>query len=235
MRRSSCDSPLLHRNQRHIRVIGFLSNGHASLTISAEGARSGASLSTLVRWRGLQSAEQCLPEIAARQLPTGGQPTQCATISTDVARGILAKAAVHGRCGRHVWLMFLSQTHISMPALMATLTHFNVHLLDNGQQHSRCHLRQPAPAMGVDARAAAIEAGYTRLRPVLITTGAMILGIVGTKTSVAAVANSKPPITARASGAFCSPPPPAFSPNSITQAERQVGKGRSLATSVAFE
>jgi hypothetical protein len=41
-----------------------------------------------------------------------------------------------------------------------------------------------------------------------MTAGAMILGIVGTKTSVAAVANSKPPITARATGAFCSPPSP---------------------------
>ena len=31
---------------------------------------------------------------------------------------------------------------------------------------------------GVDARTAAIEAGYTRLRPVLMTAGAMILGMV---------------------------------------------------------
>ena len=32
--------------------------------------------------------------------------------------------------------------------------------------------------------------------------------IVGTKISVAKVANSSPPMTARASGAFCSPPSP---------------------------
>lgn len=37
--------------------------------------------------------------------------------------------------------------------------------------------------------------------------------IVGTKMSVAKVANSKPPITARPNGAFCSPPSPI--PNAI--------------------
>jgi multidrug efflux pump subunit AcrB len=33
-------------------------------------------------------------------------------------------------------------------------------------------------AKGIDARTAAIEAGYTRLRPVLMTAGAMILGMI---------------------------------------------------------
>jgi multidrug efflux pump subunit AcrB len=32
--------------------------------------------------------------------------------------------------------------------------------------------------LGLDARTAAIEAGYTRLRPVLMTAGAMILGMI---------------------------------------------------------
>ncbi len=36
----------------------------------------------------------------------------------------------------------------------------------------------------------------------------MAANTVGTKTSVATVANSRPPITARPSGAFCSPPSP---------------------------
>ena len=33
-------------------------------------------------------------------------------------------------------------------------------------------------ALGLEPRAAAIEAGYTRLRPVLMTAGAMILGMI---------------------------------------------------------
>ena len=39
-------------------------------------------------------------------------------------------------------------------------------------------MRRQRRAKGIDARTAAIEAGYTRLRPVLMTAGAMILGMI---------------------------------------------------------
>ncbi len=41
----------------------------------------------------------------------------------------------------------------------------------------------------------------------------MIVNTLGTKNKVATVAKSRPPITARPSGAFCSPPSP--KPNAI--------------------
>ena len=55
--------------------------------------------------------------------------------------------------------------------------------------------------------------------------------IVGTKSRVATVANSSPPMTARASGAFCSPPSPTPSaigimPRIIAPAVMSTGRSR---------
>src|SRR6187455_1579911 len=71
-----------------------------------------------------------------------------------------------------IWMLFVTQTHISVPALMGTLmciglTTANSLLVVTFANQRTMH--------GIDARTAAIEAGYTRLRPVLMTAGAMIL------------------------------------------------------------
>jgi multidrug efflux pump subunit AcrB len=72
-------------------------------------------------------------------------------------------------------MLFVTQTHISVPALMGTLmcigltTANSILVVTFGNQRM---------AMGLDPRTAAIEAGYTRLRPVLMTAGAMILGMI---------------------------------------------------------
>src|SRR5207247_5431475 len=60
----------------------------------------------------------------------------------------------------------------------------------------------------------------------------------GTKTRVATVAHSRPPITARPSGAFCSPPSPAPSamgtmPIIIASAVMQTGRKRIAPASIA--
>jgi multidrug efflux pump subunit AcrB len=74
-----------------------------------------------------------------------------------------------------VWMLFITGTHISVPALMGTLmcigltTANGILVLTFANQRSE---------MGVDKMQAAIEAGYTRLRPVLMTAGAMILGMI---------------------------------------------------------
>jgi multidrug efflux pump subunit AcrB len=74
-----------------------------------------------------------------------------------------------------MWMLFVTQTHISVPALMGTLmcigltTANSILVVTFGNQRM---------AMGHDSRTAAIEAGYTRLRPVLMTAGAMILGMI---------------------------------------------------------
>jgi multidrug efflux pump subunit AcrB len=88
---------------------------------------------------------------------------------------LIVLSAVPFALGGAVWMLFLSQTHISVPALMGTLmciglTTANSILVVTFANQRTMH--------GVDARTAAIEAGYTRLRPVLMTAGAMILGMV---------------------------------------------------------
>lgn len=74
-----------------------------------------------------------------------------------------------------VWMLFITGTHISVPALMGSLmcigltTANGILVLTFANQQA---------ASGIDTMQAAIEAGYTRLRPVLMTAGAMILGMI---------------------------------------------------------
>jgi multidrug efflux pump subunit AcrB len=71
-------------------------------------------------------------------------------------------------------MLFLSRTHISVPALMGTLMCIG---LTTANSVLVVTFAKNRLAGGIDARRAAIEAGYTRLRPVLMTAGAMILGM----------------------------------------------------------
>jgi len=74
-----------------------------------------------------------------------------------------------------VWMLFITGTHISVPALMGGLmcigltTANGILVLTFANQQMET---------GVGSTSAAIEAGYTRLRPVLMTAGAMILGMI---------------------------------------------------------
>jgi multidrug efflux pump subunit AcrB len=74
-----------------------------------------------------------------------------------------------------IWMLFITGTHISVPALMGSLmcigltTANGILVLTFANQQA---------AKGADPMQAAIEAGYTRLRPVLMTAGAMILGMI---------------------------------------------------------
>ena len=79
--------------------------------------------------------------------------------------------ALSGVC----WMLFLSETHLSIPALMGTLmcvgltTANSILVVTFANQRLR---------LGDSPLVAAATAGYTRLRPVLMTAGAMILGMV---------------------------------------------------------
>ena len=88
---------------------------------------------------------------------------------------LIVLSAVPFALGGAVWMLFLSQTHISVPALMGTLMCIGLTTANSILVVTFANQRT---ALGVDARTAAIEAGYTRLRPVLMTAGAMILGMV---------------------------------------------------------
>jgi multidrug efflux pump subunit AcrB len=74
-----------------------------------------------------------------------------------------------------MWMLFVSQTHVSVPALMGTLMCIGLTTANSILVVTFANQRM---ALGLDPRTAAIEAGYTRLRPVLMTAGAMILGMI---------------------------------------------------------
>ena len=71
--------------------------------------------------------------------------------------------------------MYLTQTHLSVPALMGTLMCIGLTTANSILVVTFANQRMDA---GDDAWTAAMAAGYTRLRPVLMTAGAMILGMI---------------------------------------------------------
>jgi multidrug efflux pump subunit AcrB len=87
---------------------------------------------------------------------------------------IVLLAVPFALCGA-MWMLYVTQTHISVPALMGTLMCIGLTTANSILVVTFCNQRMAA---GVSARRAAIEAGYTRLRPVLMTAGAMILGMI---------------------------------------------------------
>jgi multidrug efflux pump subunit AcrB len=74
-----------------------------------------------------------------------------------------------------MWMLFLSGTYISVPALMGTLMCMGLTTANSILVVTFANQRLAA---GDTPREAAIVAGYTRLRPVLMTAGAMILGMI---------------------------------------------------------
>jgi multidrug efflux pump subunit AcrB len=74
-----------------------------------------------------------------------------------------------------IWMLFVSHTHVSVPALMGTLMCIGLTTANSILVVSFANQRMAA---GDDALTAAVAAGYTRLRPVLMTAGAMVLGMI---------------------------------------------------------
>ncbi|HEV8019496.1 MAG TPA: efflux RND transporter permease subunit [Steroidobacteraceae bacterium] len=74
-----------------------------------------------------------------------------------------------------MWMLFLTQTHLSVPALMGTLMAIGLTTANSILVVTFANQRMEA---GDAPLVAAVSAGYTRLRPVLMTAGAMILGMV---------------------------------------------------------
>ena len=74
-----------------------------------------------------------------------------------------------------MWMLFLTQTHLSVPALMGTLMCIGLTTANSILVVTFANQRMDA---GDSPLTAAITAGFTRIRPVLMTAGAMILGMV---------------------------------------------------------
>jgi multidrug efflux pump subunit AcrB len=74
-----------------------------------------------------------------------------------------------------IWMLFVTQTHLSVPALMGTLMCIGLTTANSILVVTFANQRMEA---GDSPLEAALTAGYTRLRPVLMTAGAMILGMI---------------------------------------------------------
>jgi len=74
-----------------------------------------------------------------------------------------------------MWMLFLTQTHLSVPALMGTLMAIGLTTANSILVVTFANQRMDE---GDQPLVAAVTAGYTRLRPVLMTAGAMMLGMV---------------------------------------------------------
>jgi len=83
--------------------------------------------------------------------------------------------ALPGAMAGIVWILFLTQTTFNVPSLMgaimcvgvATANSILLVVFANDQREE-----------GMDARSAALSAGHTRIRPVVMTAGAMIIGML---------------------------------------------------------
>ena len=74
-----------------------------------------------------------------------------------------------------MWMLYLTQTHLSVPALLGTLMCIGLTTANSILVVTFANQRMD---VGDSALVAAEIAGFTRLRPVLMTAGAMILGMI---------------------------------------------------------
>jgi multidrug efflux pump subunit AcrB len=88
---------------------------------------------------------------------------------------LIVLMAVPFALGGVMWMLFLTQTHLSVPALMGTLMCIGLTTANSILVVTFANQRMEA---GDTAWVAAEVAGFTRLRPVLMTAGAMILGMI---------------------------------------------------------
>lgn len=88
---------------------------------------------------------------------------------------LIVLAAVPFTLGGVMWMLFLTQTHLSIPALMGSLMCIGLTAANSILVVTFANQRMEA---GDDKATAAVAAGYTRLRPVLMTAGAMVLGMI---------------------------------------------------------
>jgi multidrug efflux pump subunit AcrB len=88
---------------------------------------------------------------------------------------LIVLMAVPFALGGVIWMLFLTQTHLSVPALMGTLMCIGLTTANSILVVTFANQRMDA---GDTAWVAAEVAGFTRLRPVLMTAGAMILGMI---------------------------------------------------------
>jgi len=84
--------------------------------------------------------------------------------------------ALPGALAGALWILWLTQTNVSVPALMGAIMCIGVATSNSNLLITFANDQRRDE--GLDAHAAALEAGVVRLRPVLMTALAMILGML---------------------------------------------------------
>jgi multidrug efflux pump subunit AcrB len=88
---------------------------------------------------------------------------------------LIVLAAVPFAIGGILWMLFLTGTHLSVPALMGSLMCIGLTTANSILVVTFANQRMES---GDSPANAAVMAGFTRIRPVLMTAGAMILGMI---------------------------------------------------------
>ncbi|MGP8152640.1 MAG: efflux RND transporter permease subunit [Smithella sp.] len=88
---------------------------------------------------------------------------------------LIVLMAVPFALGGVMWMLYLTQTHLSVPALLGSLMCMGLSTANSILVVTFANQRMKD---NKDSWVAAEIAGYTRLRPVLMTAGAMILGMI---------------------------------------------------------
>jgi multidrug efflux pump subunit AcrB len=83
--------------------------------------------------------------------------------------------AIPGALAGIVWMLFITQTSFSVPSLMGTIMCIGV---ATANSILMVVFANDERTEGLDARSAALSAGHTRMRPVLMTALAMIIGML---------------------------------------------------------
>jgi len=83
--------------------------------------------------------------------------------------------AIPGALAGIVWMLFITQTSFSVPSLMGTIMCIGV---ATSNSILMVVFANDERLEGLDARSAALSAGHTRMRPVLMTALAMIIGML---------------------------------------------------------
>ena len=83
--------------------------------------------------------------------------------------------ALPGALAGIVWMLFLTQTTFSVPSLMGSIMCIGV---ATANSILLVVFANDQRLEGMDARAAALSAGHTRIRPVIMTAAAMIIGML---------------------------------------------------------
>jgi multidrug efflux pump subunit AcrB len=83
--------------------------------------------------------------------------------------------ALPGALAGIVWILFLTQTTFSVPSLMGSIMCIGVATSNSILMVVFANDQRDE---GMDARSAALSAGHTRIRPVIMTAAAMIIGML---------------------------------------------------------